>query len=154
MVETLVYSCSATESASMSLSFPLPSPLSLCQVWIWVAVPFPVSGTARRNPPSSHRPSASPYLHVDTNFYFFLFWFFGCYLACALMFVTALFGLYRLNWWPKSLGGSISYFCFWSGSLLFGLVLHQFDMLGVRSRWDRKKDDGGSHAIGQDWERK
>lgn len=70
------------------------------------------------------------------------------------MFVTALFGLYRLNWWPSRLGGKVSYFFFWIGSLLFGLVLHQFDLLGVRGRWDRRKDTGGSHAVGQDWERK
>ncbi|GAA5891660.1 hypothetical protein JCM6882_006159 [Rhodosporidiobolus microsporus] len=90
-------------------------------------------------------------LPVDANFFFFLFVYYGAYLAIALVFVTKLFDLYRLNWWPSSLGGSISYTFFWLLSLSLGLLLHLFDLDGfgrrTRSRRPRPSDEW-------DWERK
>ncbi|GAA5826556.1 hypothetical protein JCM11251_002426 [Rhodosporidiobolus azoricus] len=90
-------------------------------------------------------------LPVDANFFFFLFVYYGAYLAIALVFITKLFDLYRLNWWPTSLGGSISYTFFWLLSLSIGLLLHYFDLDGfgrrTRSRRPRPSDEW-------DWERK
>ena len=59
----------------------------------------------------------------------------------------------RLNWWPTTLGGSISYFAFWSFSLLIGYLLHTFDLDGLgtpRSHTD--KPPSGREKW--DWERK
>ncbi|GEM07875.1 hypothetical protein Rt10032_c04g1892 [Rhodotorula toruloides] len=93
-----------------------------------------------------------PELPVDANWWFFLLYYYGVYLAIALIFVTKLFDLFRVNWWPNSLGGSISYTFFWSLALLTGGLLHHFDLdgFGRRSRSKRPKDDGGV----VDWERK
>ncbi|GAA5878540.1 hypothetical protein JCM8547_008788 [Rhodosporidiobolus lusitaniae] len=90
-------------------------------------------------------------LPVDANFWFFLVVYYGAYLAIALIFVTKLFDLYRLNWWPSSLGGSVSYTFFWTLTLLIGFLLHHFDLDGfgrrTRSRRARESDEW-------DWERK
>ncbi|KAK4057154.1 hypothetical protein OIO90_001649 [Microbotryomycetes sp. JL221] len=105
---------------------------------------------------NSHPPESLPSppeeeLPVDSNFYFFLFAYYGVYVAVALIFITKLFDLYRLNWWPTSLGGSASYIMFWSLSLLIGFLLHRFDLdgLGRRTHNQNKKQDESF-----DWERK
>lgn len=70
-------------------------------------------------------------------------------MAAALIFVTKLFDLYRLNWWPSALGGSVSYFVFWSLSLAVGFTLHAFDLDGLgRGADDERSDDK------LDWQRK
>ncbi|GAA6002989.1 hypothetical protein JCM10207_001932 [Rhodosporidiobolus poonsookiae] len=90
-------------------------------------------------------------LPVDANFYYFLFVYYGVYLAIGLIFITKLFDLYRLNWWPSSLGGSVSYLAFWSFSVTIGFTLHYLDLDGfgrrTRSRRPRPSDEW-------DWERK
>lgn len=95
---------------------------------------------------------------MDANFLFYLFWYYGAYLAVALLFVTKLFDLYRLNWWPSSLGGSMSYFLFWTGSLAIAFCLHYFDLdgLGRRSRGTGhgSSPGEGTPAVDWDWERK
>lgn len=95
---------------------------------------------------------------MDANFWHFLIWVFGGYQAVNLLFITSLFNLYRLNWWPKSLGGKVSYFSFWLGSLLVGFVFHQFELFGVKPRWDGGKGTGDHNnnddAYAPDWERK
>ncbi|GAA6063902.1 hypothetical protein JCM10212_002434 [Sporobolomyces blumeae] len=106
-------------------------------------------------------------LPVDANFYFFLVVYYGLYLAVALVFVTKLFDLYRLNWWPSSLGGAFWYTLFWSTSLCVGFLLHRFNLDGFgrdsRSRipsppmrGGRGDDDGGGGGSTDswDWERK
>lgn len=57
---------------------------------------------------------------------------------------------YRLNWWPTTLGGSASYFVFWSLALLVGFLLHTFDLDGLGSRRHHDSDGEGTW----DWERK
>ncbi|GAA5873418.1 hypothetical protein JCM3774_000779 [Rhodotorula dairenensis] len=84
-------------------------------VWLWAAVPFPVSDPYREEPP----------------------WHYGVYLAIALIFVTKLFDLFRLNWWPRTLGGSVSYVSFWSLALLVGYLLHKFRLDGFRPTKER-----------------
>ena len=125
---------------------------SLC-IWLWIAIPFPVSEI---NDPAQHNPDNEGAATIyDASFAFFVFWFYGAYLAIALLFITSLFGLYRLNWWPSRLGGAVSYFFFWSASIAVGIVFHKLDVLGARQRWDRKHHSGGADgAVAKDWERK
>jgi hypothetical protein len=74
-------------------------------IWVWVAIPFPLHSKPAAPAPSD--PLDTPAVELDVDFYFFLLWFFGLYLAAALLFVTSLFGLYvlcgLLGRWP--LGG-------------------------------------------------
>jgi hypothetical protein len=41
---------------------------------------------------------------VRVNFWFFLFVYYGFYNLTALIWITKVFNLYSLNWWPQSLG--------------------------------------------------
>ncbi|KAL7422331.1 hypothetical protein Q5752_002977 [Cryptotrichosporon argae] len=143
-------------------------------VWLWVAVPFPVSDPYSDDPfpdmPNwPKRPGSGDGgggtggtgddLPLDVNFYFFLFWYFGAYLAVALFFITNLFSLYRLNWWPSALGGKASYSLFWASTLLAGLGAHHLDLFHLRERErgrSRAPGDGGGDGddVGFDWERK
>ncbi|GAA5952906.1 hypothetical protein JCM3765_003002 [Sporobolomyces pararoseus] len=102
-------------------------------------------------------------LPVDANFYFFLIIYYGAYLAVALVFVTKLFDLYRLNWWPSSLGGAFWYTLFWITSLFIGFLLHRFDLdgFGRRSHHSRSghprgggDDSDPTNPDSWDWERK
>ncbi|OCF32717.1 hypothetical protein I316_05638 [Kwoniella heveanensis BCC8398] len=140
-------------------------------VWVWVAIPFPVSDPYKDDPfpdipswpkrpkgddpsvPSEDDPAddSGSNLPLDANFYFFLFWFFGMYLAVALFFITNLFSLYRLNWWPSKLGGKLSYFLSWSVTLLVGLTAHHLDLFNLRKRRVGRNDDPIDSV---DWERK
>ncbi|WWC90532.1 uncharacterized protein L201_005468 [Kwoniella dendrophila CBS 6074] len=136
-------------------------------VWIWVSLPFPVSDPYKDDPfpeipswpkrpkenstlPVSNPDDEQSNLPLDVNFYFFLTWYFGMYLAVALFFITNLFSLYRLNWWPSKLGGKISYALTWISTLLLGLLAHHLDLFGLRKRWESNKDPIGV----VDWERK
>ncbi|GAA5844392.1 hypothetical protein JCM9279_006284 [Rhodotorula babjevae] len=112
-------------------------------------------GPARRDKEGAvDPPQPKPVLPVDANFYFFLVCYYGFYLAVGLVFVTKLFDLYRLNWWPSSLGGGASYFVFWALSLTAGFALHHFDLDGFGDRTrSRKKNKGPGEQV-WDWERK
>ena len=93
-------------------------------VLIWCGMPFPKSDL--------HRHGSNSELRVDANFWFFLIWYYGLYVAVALIYVTQLFTLYRLNWWPKALGAKTSYAVFWCLSLVCGYLLHRMSPLGKR----------------------
>lgn len=73
--------------------------------------------------------------------------YFAVYLHVALLFTTKIFDLYRLNWWPKRIGGRISYFFFWAVALSVGWLVHDLDLIGAGGR----REDGDR---GTDWERK
>ncbi|GFZ50827.1 hypothetical protein JCM24511_08585 [Saitozyma sp. JCM 24511] len=134
-------------------------------VWVWVAIPFPVSDPYKDDPfpdiPNwPKRPKGgsndtdsgedgSDVLPLDVNFYFFLFWYYGMYLAVGLFFITNLFSLYRLNWWPSALGGRLSYGLSWGFTLGVGLAAHHLDLFHLRERW---KDHDPADDV--DWERK
>jgi hypothetical protein len=45
---------------------------------------------------------------VQVNFWFFLFVYYGFYNLTALIWITKVFNLYCLNWWPQSLGFPIT----------------------------------------------
>ncbi len=86
-------------------------------------------------PSDPHPPvGGGDHLTVDANFWFFLVFYYGIYVGVALIYITQLFGLYRLNWWPAALGAKTSYTFFWIGSLVAGWILHQLDPLGTESR--------------------
>lgn len=106
--------------------------LPVLLVLVWCGVPFPKSDTDE-DASGIHAPHrhTSTYQWVDANFWFFLFWYYGCYVAVALIFITQLFTLYRLNWWPTALGAKTSYTFFWSLSLFCGYLLHLLDPLQI-----------------------
>ena len=41
---------------------------------------------------------------VQVNFWFFLFVFYSQYVVTALIWITKVFNIYSLNWWPQTLG--------------------------------------------------
>jgi len=97
-------------------------------VLVWCGIPFPTDIDSDGG------------VH-DTSFFFFLFWYFGCYVAVALIFVTQLFTLYRLNWWPKKFGAKCSYFFFWTMSLFCGYLVHKYMPID-HQRQSAPGDDG------------
>lgn len=105
----------------------IPVLLVLC----WCGVPFP----ANDNEPSKG----------DATFWFFLLWYFGVYVAVALIFMTQLFTLYRLNWWPRAIGARVSYTFFWLMSLICGYLIH-------RCTLPRPQEDPSSTLRPQDQE--
>ncbi|KAI8626658.1 hypothetical protein F5Y19DRAFT_466290 [Xylariaceae sp. FL1651] len=56
-------------------------------------------------PPSpDHRVPGHGEARVRVNFWFFLFVYYGFYNLTALIWITKVFNLYSLNWWPSTLG--------------------------------------------------
>ncbi|KAH9906511.1 hypothetical protein F4778DRAFT_653732 [Xylariomycetidae sp. FL2044] len=92
----------------------------------WCAIPFPQyplpstdshavssspasSDTSRTitnstPPPAGHRVPGHGEARVQVNFWFFLFVYYGFYNFTALIWITKVFNLYSLNWWPSALG--------------------------------------------------
>ncbi|KAK5992661.1 hypothetical protein PT974_06076 [Cladobotryum mycophilum] len=83
----------------------------------WCAVPFPqyplpdedddVGGSASWLTKAVTTLGKTPghgYARVQVNFWFFLFVYYGFYNLTALIWITKVFNLYSLNWWPQSLG--------------------------------------------------
>ncbi|KAI0158253.1 hypothetical protein GGR57DRAFT_459656 [Xylariaceae sp. FL1272] len=82
----------------------------------WCAIPFPQYPLDATHA----KPHASPSLNnptnpgrkipghgearVQVNFWFFLFVYYGFYNLTALIWITKVFNLYSLNWWPSRLG--------------------------------------------------
>ncbi|QSL66379.1 hypothetical protein MERGE_000757 [Pneumocystis wakefieldiae] len=90
----------------------------LPSVLIWCAIPFPLSESADN--------ALSPLRKKCLNFWFFLFIYYGFYNAIGLLWITKLFNLFSLNWWPASLGGAISYTFFWTFSVFLGSLIYLF----------------------------
>ncbi|RDA82460.1 hypothetical protein CP532_4381 [Ophiocordyceps camponoti-leonardi (nom. inval.)] len=70
----------------------------------WCAIPlpqYPLHGTEPEPPDKSPGHGAA---RVRLNFWFFLFVYYGFYSLTALVWITKVFNLYSLNWWPRSLG--------------------------------------------------
>lgn len=59
----------------------------------------------------------------------------------------------RLNWWPTTLGGTVSYFVFWALPLFVGYLLHYFELDGFGTRRGDAKP-GDRARSNYDWERK
>lgn len=74
-------------------------------------MPFPQYPLPDNDNGSGHDPKDGKEKHpgygsaeVEVNFWFFLFVYYGFYNITALIWITKVFNLYSLNWWPKSLG--------------------------------------------------
>ncbi|CAL3972399.1 unnamed protein product [Diplocarpon coronariae] len=75
----------------------------------WCALPFPTyelpdddeAGVFRY---SVNKTPGHGEARVEINFWFFLFVYYGFYNVTALMWITKVFNIYSLNWWPESLG--------------------------------------------------
>ncbi|KAM7188726.1 hypothetical protein V8F20_010443 [Naviculisporaceae sp. PSN 640] len=96
----------------------LPAALAVA----WCAVPFPQypfdddddyddllpgiagPGGGDGSAPRSPRVPGHGAARVEVNFWFFLFVYYSFYMLTALIWITKVFNLYSLNWWPKSLG--------------------------------------------------
>ncbi|KID72664.1 hypothetical protein MBR_08066, partial [Metarhizium brunneum ARSEF 3297] len=75
----------------------------------WCAIPFPqypLPEDDNRSSPGdvARKPPSHGSAEVQVNFWFFLFVYYGFYNITALIWITKVFNLYSLNWWPKSLG--------------------------------------------------
>ncbi|KAI1759549.1 hypothetical protein GGR53DRAFT_527134 [Hypoxylon sp. FL1150] len=84
----------------------------------WCALPFPQyplspthAGTHPQppktgldSPPADHRVPGHGEARVQVNFWFFLLVYYGFYNLTALIWITKVFNLYSLNWWPSTLG--------------------------------------------------
>ncbi|KAI1109384.1 hypothetical protein F5Y14DRAFT_28353 [Nemania sp. NC0429] len=90
----------------------LPAALALT----WCAIPFPqyplddshskpyMFVDALFAAKSDHRTPGHGEARVQVNFWFFLFVYYGFYNLTALIWITKVFNLYSLNWWPSALG--------------------------------------------------
>ncbi|KAK6542773.1 hypothetical protein TWF694_006715 [Orbilia ellipsospora] len=63
---------------------------------------------------------------VQIHWWFFLLVYYGFYLLMGLFYMTNLFNLYNLNWWPARLGGSATYLLSWSISVAIGIPIYYF----------------------------
>ncbi|KAI0178844.1 hypothetical protein GGR52DRAFT_578987 [Hypoxylon sp. FL1284] len=82
----------------------------------WCAIPFPqypLSPSHERTHPQHPKPAPESPDHrapghgearVQVNFWFFLLVYYGFYNLTALTWITKVFNLYSLNWWPSTLG--------------------------------------------------
>lgn len=124
-------------------------------VWVWCAMPFPHHHTSDDRPGEGGTPHRSRF---DAQFWFFLFWYYGIYCAVGLVYITQLFSLYRLNWWPKALGARKSYVVFWLLSLATGYLMHLFSLDSLpsmgRGWWIPDDDDDDSEGHRIQWQRK
>ncbi|KAF5680806.1 hypothetical protein FHETE_194 [Fusarium heterosporum] len=76
----------------------------------WCAIPFPQyrisdDGDGDEDSlPDGRKVPGHGAARVKVNFWFFLFVYYGFYNITALIWITKVFNLYSLNWWPQSLG--------------------------------------------------
>lgn len=78
----------------------------------WCAIPFPQyplgdDDDGSRSPGDDggrHKAPGHGEAKVRVNFWFFLFVYYAFYNSTALMWITKVFNLYSLNWWPSALG--------------------------------------------------
>ncbi|CAK7226788.1 hypothetical protein SCUCBS95973_006316 [Sporothrix curviconia] len=89
---------------------------------VWCALPFPqypldeaslhatATGDAGDDDDGRkhHRTPGHGEARVRIHFWFFLFAYYGPYNVTALIWITKVFNLYSLNWWPPSLGFPLS----------------------------------------------
>jgi hypothetical protein len=80
---------------------------------VWCSLPFPKYPLPHDDEPDysddpdhpdGHKIPGHGEARVQLNFWFFLFVYYGFYNVSALIWITKVFNLYSLNWWPQSLG--------------------------------------------------
>ena len=81
----------------------------MVQAVAWCALPFPQYDLPDDDDVDSlstlgHKIPGHGEARVEINFWFFLFVYYGFYNITALMWITKVFNIYSLNWWPESLG--------------------------------------------------
>ncbi|CAK7265952.1 hypothetical protein SEPCBS57363_001850 [Sporothrix epigloea] len=80
----------------------------------WCALPFPqypldeTSVHFDDDERNHHRTPGHGEARVRIHFWFFLLAYYGPYNVTALVWITKVFNLYNLNWWPSSLGFPVS----------------------------------------------
>jgi hypothetical protein len=79
------------------------------QAVAWCAIPFPQyalrDGDPDKDPGhASHKTPGHGAARVQVNFWFFVFVYYGLYNLTALMWITKVFNIYSLNWWPQTFG--------------------------------------------------
>ncbi|KIS69327.1 uncharacterized protein UMAG_02668 [Mycosarcoma maydis] len=144
---------STIQAAAATLTSPGTSTMNLPTVsgFVWFMTNMLLSNfafTSTSSSGSQHPIGDGDRLTVDANFWFFLIFYYGIYVGVALIYITQLFGLYRLNWWPAALGAKTSYTFFWIGSLVAGYILHELDPLGTETR--HRPNAGGSDVERED----
>lgn len=80
----------------------------------WCAIPFPQypldadddwdGHTKPGDAPRRHKTPGHGEAKVEVNFWFFTFVYYAFYNLTALIWITKVFNLYSLNWWPSTLG--------------------------------------------------
>ncbi|KAI1431386.1 hypothetical protein GGR50DRAFT_81164 [Xylaria sp. CBS 124048] len=92
----------------------------------WCAIPFPqypldashstqgisagtLFATDSTSDSQKHRIPGHGEARVQVNFWFFLFVYYGFYNLTALIWITKVFNLYSLNWWPSVLGFPLTF---------------------------------------------
>ncbi|POS86570.1 hypothetical protein EPUL_002074, partial [Erysiphe pulchra] len=90
----------------------LPSVLAVA----WCAIPFPkyelsensISSILSLYNTSAHKIPGHGKPKVEINFWYFLFVYYGLYNITALVWITKVFNIYGLNWWPGRVGFPIT----------------------------------------------
>ncbi|KUJ24383.1 uncharacterized protein LY89DRAFT_604996 [Mollisia scopiformis] len=76
---------------------------------------------------------------VEINFWFFLFVYYGLYNLTALLWVTKVFNIYSLNWWPETLGFPLTVSLIGIVSLAVPIPVYYFtdlrDFTGYNTLW-------------------
>ncbi|KJZ77387.1 hypothetical protein HIM_03111 [Hirsutella minnesotensis 3608] len=76
----------------------------------WCSIPFPQyplphdDNSPGHDPDDGHKTPGHGAARVQVNFWFFLFVYYSFYNLTALIWITKVFNLYNLNWWPQALG--------------------------------------------------
>ncbi|PWA00574.1 hypothetical protein BB558_003379 [Smittium angustum] len=97
--------------------------LPVLVVLAWVSIPIP----------SRKKEGGTSENDYQTNFWFFLFFYYGVYNICALLLVTQIFHLYSLNWWPDSMSATSAIILSWFLSMSFGAIFYKLDIGLVHS---------------------
>ncbi|CZR55337.1 uncharacterized protein PAC_05224 [Phialocephala subalpina] len=76
---------------------------------------------------------------VEINFWFFLFVYYGIYNLTALLWITKVFNIYSLNWWPETLGFPLTVSLLFMIALAVPIPMYYFtdlrDFTGYNTLW-------------------
>jgi hypothetical protein len=111
--------------------------LTLGKTVAWCALPFPQydltddfeddGARSLDTEGGGHRIPGHGEARVLVNFWFFLFVYYGFYNVTALMWVTKVFNIYSLNWWPQSVGFPLTFITMVSLSIALPIPLYYWN---------------------------